>query len=602
VLLVIVVGFDMDTRDLRDVALKYALRNAVEHGGRADRKAVVNKLFVEIPGLRQQIKDSTKRKEIIAMVDDVIKYVNSLSYDEQVRLLEEKYGISLQMIEEEKASKTRVGLPELPNAVRGKVVTRFAPAPTGALHLGQILRAAYLSWYYARRYDGRFILRIEDTDPRRVKSIYYDWIQQDLRALGLEWDELIYESDHFEMYYELTYKLFEKGRAYVCLCSSEEFKRNVARKKTCEHREKMDTVDHWEDMLQGKYREGQAVVRLKTDFESRNPALVDPPLLRIIDTVPHPRTGYRYRIYPLYNYACIIEDYTSGVTHVIRAKEHETNKIIQKMIADAFGWKININYVEYGMVSFKGAPAHKRHIRSALRSKDISGWDDIRLVTIRSLLRRGIHPEAIKMLAEHVGMTKNDIKDMPLVTLYSFNARVLSRIAKRIFFVEDPLVLRINVRSDLIIGRNPWIPGDEQAGYREYRLRPVENNGVKILELYVSRRDLDLLQRAKSSDGVIRLKGLMNIRIRDMDISNNIVYAEQVSIEPLKGVEKIHWVPVGDLAIKAFVETQDGIREGYVEFLAQLLRNGDYVQMERYGFGRIIRNEGEVIHIVFAHE
>lgn len=592
----------MQTRDLRGIVLKYALRNAVEHDGRADKKAVVNKLFIEIPELKQKIKDRAERQRIMGVVEDVINYVNSLSYEEQVRLLEEKFGITLKMIEEEKAAKTREGLPELPHAGKGKVVTRFAPAPTGALHLGQILRAAYLSWYYARRYDGKFILRIEDTDPRRIKRIYYDWIQEDLRSLGLEWDELIYESDHFEMYYELTYKLFEKGKAYVCLCSSEEFKKNVARKKACEHRDKMDSVDHWEDMLRGKYREGQAVVRLKTDLGLRNPALIDPPLLRIIDTVPHPRTGYKYRVYPLYNYACIIEDYTSGVTHVLRAKEHETNRAIQKMIADAFGWRPNIEYIEYGMIIFKDVPAHKRHIRSALRNKEIGGWDDIRLVTIRSLIRKGIHPEAIKMLAEHVSLTKHDIKEMSLVTLYKFNARVLSKIAKRIFFVDDPIMLRVRVRDKMLIGRNPWIPGVEEAGYREYILYPKEVDGEKVLDFYVSKRDLELIQRIRNGGGILRLKGLMNIKIRDVDLSKDIIYAEQVGIETLKDVEKIHWVPVGDLAIKAFVETPTGVREGYVEFLAQLLRNGDYVQMERYGFGRVIRNEGEVIYIAFAHE
>lgn len=588
--------------NLRDLIFKYALKNAVEHKGKADKTAVVNKLFAEVPSLKQEIKDPSKREALISIVSEIVEHVNAMGYGDQVKLLEEEYGITLQMIEEEKALKTRIGLPELPNAIKGKVVTRFAPAPTGALHLGQILRAAYLSWYYAKRYDGKFILRIEDTDPRRVRLIYYDWIQEDMRSLGLDWDELIYESDHFEMYYDLTYKLFERGRAYVCLCSSEEFRRNVARKKPCEHREKMCSIDHWEEMLQGKYREGEAVVRLKTSFELENPALIDPPLLRIIETIPHPRTGYKYRIYPLYNYACIIEDYTSKITHVIRAKEHETNRIIQSLISDAFGWKVEINYIEYGMVTFEGAPAHKRHIRSALRSKDISGWEDPTLVTIRALVRRGIHPDAIKMLAEHVGMTKNDIKDMPMVTLYSFNAKVLSRFAKRIFFIEDPMTLRVHVQDDVLIARNPWIPGDETAGYREYRLRPTLIDGKKMLEFFVSRTDLNLLRRAKDSGSLIRLKGLMNCRILDVDSLNNVVYAEQTSLEPVRGAEIIHWTPTGDLAIKAFVETPEGIKEGYVEFLAQRLKDGEYIQMERYGFGRVIRNEGEVIFIAFAHK
>lgn len=252
--------------NIKRVALKYALRNAVEHRGKAEFKAVLNKLFIDIPDIKNIIKDPNEREKISKIIKDVVNYVNSLSYNEQVELLKKDFGITLEMIEEEKEKKTRVGLPELPNAQKGKVVTRFAPAPTGALHLGQILRAAYLSWYYARKYDGKFILRIEDTDPRRIKMRYYDWIKEDLKVLGLNWDILIHESDHFDMYYELTYKLFEKGKAYVCNCTSEEFKKSVARRIACPHRDRQDTVEFWEKMLSGEYREGKAVVRLKTDL------------------------------------------------------------------------------------------------------------------------------------------------------------------------------------------------------------------------------------------------------------------------------------------------------------------------------------------------
>ncbi len=588
--------------DIRRIALKYALKNAVEHDGKAVFEAVLNKLFAELPELRGKIKEKETREKICNTVREIVETVNSMSPEEQIRMLRDEFGITPEDIEAEKASRTRVGLPELPGAERGKVVTRFAPAPTGAIHLGQVLRAAYLSWYYARRYDGKFILRIEDTDPKRIKRVYYDWIVEDLKALGLEWDELIYESDHFDMYYELTYRLFEKGKAYVCNCSSAEFKKFAARRVPCPHRDKQDSVEFWEAMLSGRYREGEAVVRLKTDLNINNPALIDPPLLRIIESVGHPRTGYKYKVYPLYNYACIIEDYTSGVTHVIRAKEHETNQKIQKLIADAFGWSINIRYIEYGMIKIVGVPAHKRDIRAALKRKELSGWDDPKLITIRALLRRGFHPKAIRMFAEHVGMTKRDIPDLSLKTLYTLNAKILSPIAKRIFFVENPIMLRIRVRDDLYVAKNPWIPGNPSAGVREYRLLPIKQNGEKVLEVYVSRNDVDLLRRTHEAGSIIRLKGLMNIRVGKIDLMKNIIEAEQSSVEEIKGVEKIHWVPAGCLAIKAFVITPEGHIEGYVEHLAQLLRDGEYVQMERYGWGRIIRNEGEVIYIAFAHK
>ncbi len=587
--------------DIKRIALKYALRNAVEHEGKAEFKAVLNKLFVDIPDVKKMIRNPSEREKVFSIVKDSIKYVNSLSYDEQVELLEREFGITLEILAKEKEMKTRVGLPELPNAQKGKVVTRFAPAPTGAIHLGQVLRAAYLSWYYARKYDGKFILRIEDTDPRRIKMVYYDWIKEDLKALGLDWDTIIYESDHFDMYYDLTYKLFEKGRAYVCNCTSEEFKKSVARHVPCPHRDSQDTVEHWEKMLAGGYREGKAVVRLKTDLSLKNSALIDPPLLRIIESVAHPRTGYKYMVYPLYNYACIIEDYTSKITHVIRAKEHETNQRIQRMIAEALGWEVKINYVEYGMIKITGVPAHKRDIRAALRRKELDGWDDPRLITIRALLRRGFHPEAIKMLAEHVGMTKHDIKDLSLKTLYTYNARVLSPIAKRIFFVEDPIELKLLVTDDAFISKNPWIPGDDAKGYREYRLYPREENGDLILNIYVSKSDIEIIRKAYESGNVVRLKGLLNMKIKEVDFMQGKIIGEQVGVRDVRGIEKIHWVPTNDLSIKAFVIKPEGMIEGFVEHLAQCLKEGEYVQMERYGWGRIYRNEGEVIYISYAH-
>ncbi len=587
--------------ELERVALKYALINAIDHEGKAAFKAVLNKIFVDVPEVKELIKSEDSRKNIFSLVKSMVDRVNSMTYDEQVSMLEKEFGITINMLEKEKSAKTRIGLPELPNAMPGKVVTRFAPAPTGAIHLGQVLRAAYLSWYYARKYDGKFILRIEDTDPRRVKRIYYDWIKEDLKALGLEWDELIYESDNFDMYYELTYKLFEMGKAYVCNCKSEEFKKYIARKVPCPHREKQGSVDYWEKMLSGEYREGEAVVRLKTDLTADNPALRDPPLLRIIENVPHPRTGYKYRVYPLYNYACIIEDCHHGITHVIRAKEHETNQKIQKIIAESFGWKVNITYVEYGMIKITGVPAHKRDIRAALRRREMEGWDDPRLITIRALLAKGIHPEAIKMLAEHVGMTKHDIKDLSLKTLYTYNARILSPIAKRIFFVEQPVAMEVRVSNDLYVSRNPWIPGKEEAGYREYRLRPQIEDGDKILNLYVSKLDMETIRRASEADNILRLKGLMNIRIVSIDPIANKIVAEEAGIDEVKGVDKIHWVPAGDLSLHAFLITPTGTIEGLVEHAAQMLLNGEYVQMERYGWGRIHRNEGEVIYILFAH-
>ena len=588
--------------NLREIIYKHALINAVTHDGRASAAAVLKKLVMEVKGFKEILRNKDERERVREIIHEIVSEVNSISIELQKKILAEKYGITLEMIKEEKAKKTREGLPPLPGADKvKKVITRFAPAPSGALHIGQIVRAAFISFLYARMYNGKFILRIEDTDPRRIRAVYYDWIINDLKEVGIEWDELVYESDHFEIYYELTEKLFKKGKAYVCLCSSEEFRKYREQKTPCPHRDSMDDPIYWEKMLSGEFKEGEAVVRLKTDMSHKNPAVRDPPLLRIIESVPHPRTGYKYRVYPLYNYACAIEDHLSGVTHVIRGKEHETNEAVQREIYKAFGWSPPIT-IQYGMIKLPEAKIHKRYIRAALREGKITGWDDVTLPTVRALLRRGIHPEAFKRMAIELSVAKSDAT-LSLETLYSINRQILSSIAKRISFVDNPFTMIISgVIKDVVKISMPWIPEKKEAGAREYVLRTEEKNGTRMLSVYIAEQDIPLIKQVLREDRLIRLKEFANVKIEKVDVENRLITADFHSFEVVPGIRKIHWVPGGELAIQARVLMPDGsIKEGLVEFLAQSLEDGEYVQLERFGFGRVDSNQGELIIFTFAH-
>ncbi|MHA1617156.1 MAG: glutamate--tRNA ligase [Candidatus Njordarchaeales archaeon] len=586
--------------NLENIIRKHALINAVTHDGKADEKAVLKKLIAEVEGFRARLKDEEERERIMKTIREIVNAINSMDLETQKDILARNYGITIEIIREEKAKKTREGLPPLPNVDKvGKVITRFAPAPSGALHIGQLIRAAFLSYLYARMYNGKFILRIEDTDPRRIKAIYYDWIMEDLRAVGIEWDELVFESDHFDLYYELTRKLFEQGKAYVCTCSSEEFRKYREEKTPCPHRNTMDDVSYWEKMLDGTYKEGQAIVRLKTDMAHRNPAVRDPPLLRIIDSIPHPRTGYRYRVYPLYNYACAIEDHLSGVTYVIRGKEHETNEAIQREIYKAFGWEPPIT-IQYGMIKLPEAKIHKRHIRVALKEGRIHGWDDVTLPTVRAFLRRGITPEAFKRMAIELSIAKSDAT-LSLETLYSINRQILSARAKRISFVDEPFEMMIRGISQEIEVKMPWIPENPDAGFRRYIIKPLDERGGTI-NVYIANQDLPLIRQVIREDRLIRLKEFANVKIEAIDDEERKIVASFHSFEVIPGIRKIHWVPGGELAIQARVLMPDGtIKEGLVEFLVQSLKNGEYVQMERFGFGRIDSNQGELIVIAYAH-
>src|SRR5215471_13277984 len=236
-------------------------------------------------------------------------------------------------------------LPPLPNADKySEIVTRFAPNPDFALHLGSI-RAVILSHDYARKYNGRFLLRFEDTDPRLKKSAleYYDAIREDLRWLGCKWDQEVIQSDRFQIYYETAEKLLDQGDAYVCTCERETFQATIMAGRACPCRPKSPSANmqDWQKMLSGGFGEGQSVVRIKTDVSHPNPAVRDWPALRVIDPdkYPHPRVGSKYRVWPLYNFSAGIDDHLMAVSHIFRGKEHLTNALRQSYLYKHLAWQ-----------------------------------------------------------------------------------------------------------------------------------------------------------------------------------------------------------------------------------------------------------------------
>lgn len=225
-----------------------ALRNAIKYNGKANPKAVLGIFLSENPEYR------SKAKEVMPIVEKVVEEVNKLSLDEIKKKLEE-LGEDVK-----KKEKKEKGL-ELPN-VKDKVVMRFAPNPSGPLHIGHA-RAAVLNDYFVKKYGGKLILRLEDTDPKRVLPEAYDMIKEDLDWLGVKVDEVVIQSDRIELYYEYGRKLIEMGHAYVCDCNPEEFRelRNKGVPCKCRDRAIEDNLELWEKMLNGELE--NVAVRLK---------------------------------------------------------------------------------------------------------------------------------------------------------------------------------------------------------------------------------------------------------------------------------------------------------------------------------------------------
>ncbi len=559
--------------DVRELALKWAVKNAVDHGGRAVVGAVLAKIFAEAPNLKE------RAKEVAKIVAEVVKEVNRLSLDEQRRIME-RFTYDLPRREE------RRGLPDLPGAEEGKVVTRFPPEPGGYIHLGN-LRSALVSYMYARKYKGRFVLRFEDTNPAKPKLPYYEAIEGDLKAVGIKWDEKIYESDRFDLYYRYARELIEKGLAYVCTCTPEEMKKLREEKRFCRHREQSveENLELWDRMLEGAFGEGEAVLRLKMPAEDwKNPAFRDPVLFRIITSVPHPRTGYRYHVYPTYNMACAVED-GLYVTHVLRGKEHNANTHIQSFIQAHIDDLHVPVFVGFGRIHVAGdtsIPMGKRYIREALKRGEIEGWGDVRVPTVRSLLNRGILPEALWAFFEEIGPKKTDIH-VDMKVIYGINRKILDRRAKRYFFVPDPVEVVVE-DAPAVEARVPYHP-DVDMGERVYRFPEGEHR------FFLWRKDVKEGEK-------IRLKYLYNVEV---------VEAGETVVARFAGTEvgkerKVQWVPAF-APIDAEVLLPSGEKiEGFMEFWGQELKRGDIVQLERVCFARVKENHGEKIVFYWTHD
>lgn len=559
----------VEEEELETKIWKFALKNAIFHEGEAQVNAVLGKIMSENPDLNA--------KAIREKIKEVVKEVNSLPLEAQKS---EANKLSVTLKKEEKEE--REELPELDRA-EGGVVTRAAPNPNGPLHIGNA-RAFILSYLYRQKYGGRFILRYDDTDPKtpgkKPEKKFYDWIKEDLKWLGCEPDLIVYASDRMDTYYEIIYELLKNGNAYVCTCKPKEWGKLRDERKECPCRnlEPEKNLERWSKMVDGDYGEGEAVVRIKTDINHKNPAIRDWPAARVLENVNHPRVGDEYRVWPLYNLASGIDDHDLGVTHIFRAQEHSTNTEKQKYLYKHLGW----NYpdaIHHGRLSLKGMVLSTSKTRKGLKKGKFKGWEDPRLGTIRALKKRGFQPETIIKLIKQIGTKSNDTTISPK-NLASINRKIIDRKANRYFFVPNPVEIKVN--NPLKKGEIKLLkhPDDPKRGYR-------------ILEAHnwflISEEDFENYQ-----EKVIRLKELYNIKLSTS--------SECTGDEIVQAMPKIQWVPLKN-RLHVHVEMPDGTHlTGAVEDTIEEEPTGSTVQFERFGFVRIDRKIKDEVICYFAHK
>jgi len=552
---------------------RWALANALEHGGKASPKAVIGKLMAERPDLKAKI------SEITRIVAKEVERVNRLS-SEQQRVELERLGPPKRVEHRE-----RRGLPELPDVDRfPKVVTRFAPNPNGPLHLGHV-RTALLSYEYSRKYNGKFILRFEDTNPANALDEMYDLIREDLRWLGIEWDEEYLQSGRLEIYYRYAEKLLGAGDAYVCTCNVGKFRemRDRGRACPCRNLSPDEHLRRWKGMLEGRFDEGEAVVRIKTDLGHPNPALRDWPIFRIV-TTPHPKVGRRYRVWPLYNFSVSVDDHELGVTHVIRGKEHEVNEMRQRQLFERLGWDYPVA-IQHGRLSISGTVLSKTKTMDGIREGRYEGYDDPRLGTIVALRRRGFSPEAVRRVILDIGLTPVNSR-LSMDTLCAENRRIIDPRANRYFFVPDPQRLSIKGVPRMSEVRLRLHPSHPERGDRIIPLQR-EDTGLVV---WIASGDASTMR----SGEIVRLKDFLNFKL----ISREPLEGKFAGFEVLN-VPKVQWVSAG--AVECEVLKPDGSRDqGLVEPGILKLCPGEVVQFERYGFVRIEKLKPSIM-AVFAH-
>ncbi len=490
-------------------------------------------------------------------------------------------------------------LAPLPNAEKyATIVTRFAPNPDFVLHIGS-LRAIVLSHDYARMYKGKFILRFEDTDPRLKKSVldYYRQIEKDLSWLGCQWDEEFIMSDRIPIYYEYADVVLRNGAAFVCTCDQDLFKTTIESGRSCPHRSNSpaENVNGWEAMLSGKFKEGEAVVRVKTETTHPNPAVRDWPAFRIIDPekYPHPRVGAKYRVWPLYNFSAAVDDHLMGITHIIRGKEHLTNAVRQSYLYKHLAWSYP-ETMEYGRLKMIGVKLSKSIMVKDLEDGLVDGYDDPRLPTLASLQRRGYSPDALKSIVHEIGARPVDAT-LSWENINSADRKVIDKKAHRYNFIPDPIMVLVERVPHDFEAHLPIHPEIPALGSRT--LKVVPNEGA--VRVWLSRNDLGLLDNSK----IVRFMELFNIEI--ISIEPDQVKASFHSQEYAKAREVrapvVQWVPE-DQNVPCEVVMPDASRsKGIAEANLLAEPTGGIIQMVRFGFGRL-DSTGPPLTVYYAHK
>lgn len=401
------------------------------------------------------------------------------------------------------------------------VHTRFPPEPNGYLHIGHC-KALAIDFGIARKYGGLCNLRMDDTNPAKEDAEYVDAIKEDIHWLGFDWDDrFFYGSDYFEKDYEFAVELIQKGLAYVCELTPEQFREyrgdlNHPAVSPYRDRPMEENLDLFARMRAGEFPEGKYTLRAKIDLASGNFWMRDPVLYRI-KYIDHHRQGSRWCIYPTYDFAHPIQDALEGITHSLCSLEFEIHRPLYEWVVKNVSVPHKPRQIEFARLNLTYTVMSKRFLRSLVENGLVDGWDDPRMPTLCGLRRRGFTPDSILDFCNRIGVAKSDsLVDISLLehcVREDLNETALRRVA-----VLDPIrVVVENYPEDRIeYFELPNNPKDENAGTRKVAF---------TRELYIDSSDFALEPPPKffrlKPGGEVRLMGAYIVKYRDCKLDEN---------------------------------------------------------------------------------
>ncbi len=570
--------------EFNNFVMRIALENAISFKGKANPKALIGKIIPKFPDMKNNMGDYMKR------VNNIVEDINSMSLEEQKnKLLELDPNFSFEK-KEKKIPKKSDGLPELEGTENG-VVVRFEPAPSGHLHIGHLF-PLIANYGFKKKYGGKFILRIADTNPDNIDISNYEKVIDDVKWItNNSIDELVYQSDRMDIYYKYLRTLVELGHAYVCHCDPEVFKNYTDNKDICPcNSRNLDVqIEDFNKFMEGKFEQGSAVIRFKADHTHKNPAMRSFSLARINHSK-HARVGNKYFVWPTMHLAVAIDDALMGITHVIRGKDHEINMERQKLIHRALGLK-SPSYFHMGRMKFEDLELSKSKLTIKIENGEFTGWDDPRVPSILAYKKRGYRAEAFYKFILSLGISKRDSKITSKEFhkgLDYFNKQILEIEANRYFLVRNPKKVSINnlAKFKLDLCKNldfnskecnylklPKHPEDKSRGFREIKIES---------EYLIDEKDFNELDVGD----LFRLMHFANFKIIEKDENEMIIEFESIEFNrELKIKKNIQFVSYNDYEDITMILPNNNKILGKSEKIPNLKIDSS-IQFERIGFVR----------------